>query len=339
MNFFLSTSVKSHSQDTRFIVPISADTIASCSRDGFIKIWHLSPSHGLELEWESKNLCKGISCLELSSNFLLFGTGDGFLGFLDMSSRNVQKILKMHDNSISSIAANSDLILISSWDATSTIVRSDGFTEKLIGHTNSVLCCLIMSSNIFITGSADKTIKVWNNQICTNTLTFHNSCVRSLSFTPSRKLCISCDNDGEIIVWSVSDFVVYFKVYKAHETFIYNVTCIDDDHFITTGEDCFIKIWCISLQKCIKCYGLPSTTNWISIYISGRLLVGSASGNIYIFESLEGANLKDTNALFKDTYHNEYDTILENNQFIDSFLIPSIRGMMKNREIYMVINV
>lgn len=56
-------------------------------------------------------------------------------------------------------------MLSASWDETACVWKLDGTTNPLItlsGHQSAVWSAIQLASGDIITGSADKTIKVWN---------------------------------------------------------------------------------------------------------------------------------------------------------------------------------
>jgi phospholipase A-2-activating protein len=60
---------------------------------------------------------------------------------------------------------NENTALSASWDETACVWELDGSTDPLItlsGHQSAVWSVIQLTSGNIITGSADKTIKVWN---------------------------------------------------------------------------------------------------------------------------------------------------------------------------------
>lgn len=60
---------------------------------------------------------------------------------------------------------NENTVLSASWDETACVWKLDGTTNPLItlsGHQSAVWSAIQLTSGDIITGSADKTIKVWN---------------------------------------------------------------------------------------------------------------------------------------------------------------------------------
>jgi phospholipase A-2-activating protein len=63
-----------------------------------------------------------------------------------------------------SAGLDENTVLSASWDATACVWKLDGSTEpsvKLCGHQGAVWSAIQLPSGDIVTGSADKTIKVW----------------------------------------------------------------------------------------------------------------------------------------------------------------------------------
>ena len=74
------------------------------------------------------------------------------------------------------------------------------------GHQLEILWwCFHPSGKLFVTGSADKTVKIWDisSQVCTETLKMHNGTVWDLRFSPDGRYLISGGDDG---ILAVSEF-------------------------------------------------------------------------------------------------------------------------------------
>jgi len=101
--------------------------------------------------------------------------------------------------------------------------------------------------NYLISGSRDRTIKLWHvaSGTCLKTLAGHDNWVRSVLFHPSGKFIVSAADDKTIQVWDLSkNGRVIKRIDKAHELF---VTCLDWNRNVpllaSGGTDSLVKIW------------------------------------------------------------------------------------------------
>jgi len=60
-------------------------------------------------------------------------------------------------------------------------------------------------SNLFVSGSADKTLSVWDirSNFCVNTFYGHNNAVNATAFDNSGNKIASCDSDGTVKLWDI----------------------------------------------------------------------------------------------------------------------------------------
>jgi phospholipase A-2-activating protein len=89
----------------------------------------------------------------------------------------------------------------------------------LEGHTASVWAVdMISDRGLMLTGSADKTIRMWHGGVCDQVLTGHEDCVRGLAVLSNSEF-LSCSNDSSIRRWTVTGECV--QVYYSHTAYVY----------------------------------------------------------------------------------------------------------------------
>jgi len=96
-----------------------------------------------------------------------------------------------------------------------------------------------------VSGSRDKTIKLWNVKTGKEirTLKGHNSRVRSVNFSPDGKTLVSGSNDKTIKLWNV-ETGQEIRTLKGHTDIINNAVFSPDGNYIlTASEDKTAKIW------------------------------------------------------------------------------------------------
>ena len=70
-----------------------------------------------------------------------------------------------------------------------------------------------------LTGSADKSIRLWNGSQTVRVFTGHTDCVRALAVVDGSKF-LSGSNDATIRLWSVADGEC-LNIFYGHSNFIY----------------------------------------------------------------------------------------------------------------------
>uniref|UniRef100_A0A8D0H133 Phospholipase A2 activating protein n=1 Tax=Sphenodon punctatus TaxID=8508 RepID=A0A8D0H133_SPHPU len=154
------------------------------------------------------------------------------------------------------------------------------------GHTAAVWAVKILpEQGLMLTGSADKTIKLWKAGRCERTFTGHEDCVRGLAILSETEF-LSCANDASIRRWNVNGECL--QVYYGHTNYIYSISVFPQcKDFVSSGEDRSVRIW--RQGECTQTIRLPAQSVWCCCVLdNGDIVVGASDGIIRVFtESLE----------------------------------------------------
>lgn len=78
--------------------------------------------------------------------------------------------------------------------------------STLVGHTNAVNCVCVLD-NLIVSGSTDKTVKIWNvrSEKCIDTLSGHSGQINAIVHfeNTKEKLVCSGSSDKTIIIWNL----------------------------------------------------------------------------------------------------------------------------------------
>jgi len=114
------------------------------------------------------------------------------------------------------------------------------------GHLGWVRCMSIDPSNEwFVTGSADRTIKIWDlaSGVLKLTLTGHINTVRGLAVSPRHPYLFSAGEDKKVLCWDLE----YNKVIRHYHGHLSGVYCLDMhptlDVLVTGGRDSTARVW------------------------------------------------------------------------------------------------
>jgi WD40 repeat protein len=124
---------------------------------------------------------------------------------------------------------------------------------RLKGHSDTVhAVCYMKNSNRIITGSRDKTIKIWNieNGDCLTTLMGHSNMISSLILISDTKLA-SAGWDNLIKIWDLNTNKC-IRTYKGHDKWVECLCLFKNLQLISGSFDNTIKIWDLNSTSCIK---------------------------------------------------------------------------------------
>ncbi|KJH51416.1 PUL domain protein [Dictyocaulus viviparus] len=230
--FYLSRVIEAHKTDVKCLTSTSAGVIISGGRDEFVRFW--SKRGGEFSETFSFAQPKGL----IVNSIGYYESSDGwrvFAGRKDVCCLYVDE--KNH------------ILLSGSWDNNVIVwpIKEIGTPEYsallLTGHTYSVwaLAAIESSPGFYITGSADKSIKLWHNDIVVRTYTGHNDVVRAI-LVISADLFLSAGNDASIRLWHVQSDVCLATFSSLIETFIFSLAFVDS-YVLSCSEGGHIEVW------------------------------------------------------------------------------------------------
>ncbi|MBL1173668.1 protein kinase domain-containing protein [Pantanalinema sp. GBBB05] len=166
-------------------------------------------------------------------------------------------------------------------------------TTTLAGHTSYVnVLALSPDGETLISGSADKTIKLWD--LATGqelqTLTGHTSFVNALAVSPDGSTLVSGSADRTIRVWDLATGK-QLRVLMGHTSFI-NALAItaDGETLVSASADRTIKLWNLATGQLIRTLvGHTSFVNTLAISSDDRILAsGSADKTIKLWNLTTG---------------------------------------------------
>ena len=209
------------------------------------------------------------------------GGNDKLIQIWDVESGASLYTLIGHEDSVVALSVNAQGELISgSWDKTVRIWRGAECKAVLKGHSHSVWSVLGLPNSDIVSASADKTIIVWRNNSQFTVLKSHQDCVRGLCLLPSLEGGFaSCGNDGLVIIWNN----LYQSVlqYTAHDSFIYSISFLKStSELITASEDKSIKVW--QGGVCTQTIKHPSTV-WCVSVVGDEIITGCSDGVARVF--------------------------------------------------------
>ncbi|KAI7729646.1 hypothetical protein M8C21_025209 [Ambrosia artemisiifolia] len=271
-SFILHGTMRAHTDwVTSIATPIdNSDMIVSASRDKSLIIWHLT-KHDKTFGLPHRRLL-GHShfiqdvVLSSDSQFALSGSWDSELRLWDLNTGSTARRFVGHTNDVISVAFSIDnrQIVSASRDRTIKLWNTLGeckYTIQDCGNGNSDghsdwVSCVKFSPNVneptIVSGSWDKTVKIWNLSNCKvkATLSGHSGNVNSVAVSPDGSLCASGGKDGGILLWDLSEGK---RLYSLDAGAVVNGLCFSPNRYwLCAATVASVKIWDLE-SKSVVC--------------------------------------------------------------------------------------
>lgn len=279
----LSATLLGHESDVKGVKFASTNSIASVSRDGSLRLWTFND------KWIQSVLLQGSKYLNSVAIFgasVVCGSQDSTITVISPQAQSSPKLLKSHVNNVCALDATASVLLSGSWDKTAKVWSLDGtLKHTLQGHTQAVWSVLVLSDGRILTGSADHTIRVWeengSSMSATKVFSGHTDAVRGLCQLDDHRFA-SCSNDMTVRIWNI-DSGEELQVLKGHTSFIYSIDKLPSGELITGAEDRSVRVW--KDGKPVQVITQPCVSNWsVSVDQStGDFAVGGSDYMVRVF--------------------------------------------------------
>lgn len=154
--------------------------------------------------------------------------------------------------------------------------RSNNYKLRVLsGHTDGVMCVQFCDgSNILMTGSYDKTVRIWNLETgeLIRVLTGHTRCVRALQFDEAKLVTGSMDQTLKIWNWQTGKCI---RTLEGHTGGVLSLHF--NSRLMASGStDCTVRVWNFSIGECITLTGHTEWVNSVQFCQGGALLVSAS---------------------------------------------------------------
>ncbi|SCU79041.1 LAFA_0B00364g1_1 [Lachancea sp. 'fantastica'] len=306
-NFQLSAILSGHEQDVKGVVAVDSDRIASCSRDGTVRVW----KRGYEGIWQNNIAYQSDKyvnslCYDAESQLLFCGGQDTLINSVLPSSCDLTSeptyVLVGHSSNVCVLNSTQGYVLSGSWDATARVWFQGAIKDELKGHQASVWDVKMLPQiGQYLTASADQTIKLWHGEKTVKTFDkIHSDVIRHLDINSTGDQFVSCSNDGTIKINDMEGRTL--RTLTGHESFVYCVKYAPNGDIISCGEDRSVRVWSPdgSIKQVIR---IPAVSVWdLAIMDNGDIVAGSSDGVVRIFTSDQSrvANQKELEQFAKE---------------------------------------
>lgn len=255
-----------------------------------------------------------VRCLEFSSDGkTLYASGgqaarNGEIRVWNVDTEELINTYEIHADTIESISISPDnaKLLTASMDEFSAIIDLvnlddtkplDDQAKWLTQHVGRVLCTLYHpNGDYFVTGSEDKTLKVWNPEDNTVLVSFdgNDDSVYSLAYASQENLIVSGSADNVVRSWRITQNNgntrgTLARNFSAHQGPVYSVDCglLNDQQIIASGSaDTSVIIWDILSGNRRRTFNQPTDAVYaVKISPDGtHVAAGSRDGMVRIWD-------------------------------------------------------
>ncbi|CAH1798892.1 unnamed protein product [Owenia fusiformis] len=242
--------IKGHTHNV-LSVTFDKKRLASGSLDRTIKIWDIKTGACLQT---LKGHNKGIWCLKFfTKNLLISGCNDGTIKVWNLRSGTCARTLLGHEGPVWAMARRGNTLVSASQDRTGKIwdISRCMLLWTLKGHNAAVFTCDISEDGaLAITGSADRSIRIWEVETGKLKKVIWASTTTSIMSVSYYKGYIACTY-GETICFYKTNAkkAVLLKTYKEHTKRIETVQLKmsnlskDEGMIVSAGKDGLVKYW------------------------------------------------------------------------------------------------
>jgi WD40 repeat protein len=167
-----------------------------------------------------------------------------------------------------------------------------GLRMTLRGHTDWIRCVAFSpDGKVLITGSKDRTARLWNTATgeCTAILTGHSGEVLSAAFANGGKQVATAGSDGRIKIWDVSNGREQVTLSEVRPSSFFAIAFQPDSQILASGgEKGSVSLWDISTGKIVAVLkGHNASIRSITITNDGKSLVSRSEDGVIIVWSIK----------------------------------------------------
>ena len=269
--------------------------------------------------WKSVKTLRGhtaeLNSLATKNNIIASASDDKTVSLWNLETGK-QIFSFFEPTEIYSVAINSKIVVagnhgrqITSWKLQSKALNHtfsskpyEPFSRNSYNHDShdGLIYSLILSKDgqTLFSGSADKTIRIWNTATgqLKSTLEGHTDSVLALAITPCNRFLISGSADKTIKIWDLTSPFSKRKILTSHDNWVTSLAITTNGQYLVSGSrDSTIKLWDLSTKKIV--YTLTEHRNavWsVAISPDGKTLAsGSLDKTVKLWDLATG-NLLQT---------------------------------------------
>ena len=154
------------------------------------------------------------------------------------------------------------------------------------GHSQMVHCSVVLPDGRFVSGSYDKTLRVWDaaSGACERVLEGHTSSVVCVSVLPDGRV-VSGSSDNALRMWDAASGACE-RVLEGHLSWVRCVSVLPDGRVVSGSSDNTLRVWDAASGACERVLeGHMSWVRCVSVLPDGRVVSGSDDKTLRVWDA------------------------------------------------------
>ena len=160
----------------------------------------------------------------------------------------------------------------------------------LVGHTGCVTAVAVLRVRFVVSGSDDKTVRIWNAATgeCERVMEGHTDMVQSVAVLGDWRV-VSGSRDKTLRIWNAATGECE-RVLKGHTDWVTAVAVLGDGVLVSGSRDTTLRIWTAASGECKRVLrGHAKDVSAVAVLSDGRVVSSSWDTTLHIWNTASGS--------------------------------------------------